>query len=55
MICAIRVEEIEDLLMQEICYVDKLVDELAKEKEMEKILRELCYKELIHVLFIAIG
>ena len=40
MICGIRVEEIEDSLMQEIRYLDKLVDELAKGKEMEKILRK---------------
>jgi len=38
-ICGIRVEEIEEPLMQEIRYLDKLVDELAKGKPMEKILR----------------
>lgn len=38
-ICGIRVEEIEEPLMQEIRYLDKLVDELAKGKKMEKILR----------------
>ena len=38
-ICGIRVENIEDPLMQEIRYLDKLVDELAKGKAMEKILR----------------
>lgn len=38
-ICGIRVEEIEDRLMQKIRYMDKLVDELAKGKPMEKILR----------------
>lgn len=38
-ICGIRVEEIEDQLMQEIRYMDKLIDELAKGKKMEKILR----------------
>lgn len=38
-ICGIRVEEIEEPLMQEIRYLDKLVDELAKGKTMEKILR----------------
>lgn len=38
-ICGVRVEEIEDPLMQEIRYLDKLVDELAKGKQMEKILR----------------
>lgn len=38
-VCGIRVEEIEEPLMQEIRYLDKLVDELAKGKPMEKILR----------------
>ena len=38
-ICGIRVEEIEDPLMQKIRWLDKLVDELAKGKTMEKILR----------------
>ena len=38
-ICGIRVEDIEDPLMREIRYLDKLVDELAKGKPMEKILR----------------
>ena len=38
-VCGIRVEDIEDPLMQKIRYVDKLVDELAKGKKMEKILR----------------
>lgn len=38
-VCGIRVEEIEDQLMQKIRYLDKLVDELAKGKKMEKILR----------------
>lgn len=38
-ICGIKVELIEDPLMQEIRYLDKLVDELAKGKAMEKILR----------------
>ena len=38
-ICGCRVEEIEDPLMQKIRYLDKLVDELAKGKPMEKILR----------------
>ena len=38
-ICGIRVEDIEDSLMQEIRYLDKLVDELAKGKSMEKIKR----------------
>lgn len=39
-ICSIRVEEIEDPLMRDIRYLDKLVDELAKGKAMEKILRK---------------
>jgi hypothetical protein len=39
-ICGYRVEEIEDKLMQMIRYFDKLVDELAKGKSMEKILRK---------------
>lgn len=38
-ICGYRVEEIEDPLMQKIRYLDKLVDELAKGRKMEKILR----------------
>ena len=38
-ICGYRVEEIEDKLMQKIRYLDKLVDELAKGKAMDKILR----------------
>ena len=38
MICGYRVEDIEDKLMREIRYMDKLVDELAKGKAMEKIL-----------------
>ncbi len=38
-ICGYRVEEIEDKLMQKIRYLDKLIDELAKGKKMEKILR----------------
>jgi len=38
-ICGVRVEEIEDPLMQKIRYLDKMVDELAKGKTMEKILR----------------
>ena len=40
MICGYRVEEIEDKLMQQIRYLDKLVDELAKGKAMDKILRK---------------
>jgi hypothetical protein len=39
-ICGRRVEEIEDELMQKIRYLDKLVDELAKGKTMDKILRK---------------
>lgn len=38
-VCGIRVEEIENPLMQKIRYLDKLIDELAKGKTMEKILR----------------
>ena len=39
-ICGYRVEEIEDPLMQKIRYMDKLIDELANGKKMEKILRK---------------
>lgn len=39
-ICGVRVEEIEEPLMREIRYLDKLIDELARGKEMVKILRE---------------
>jgi len=38
-VCGIRVEEIEDPLMQRIRYLDKLIDELAKGKALEKIMR----------------
>ncbi|MFC0682767.1 DUF2200 domain-containing protein [Lysobacter korlensis] len=38
-ICGVRVQDIEDPLMQKIRYLDKLVDELAKGKPMEKVLR----------------
>lgn len=38
-VCGVQVEKIEDPLMREIRYLDKLVDELAKGKPMEKILR----------------
>jgi hypothetical protein len=38
-ICGVRVQDIEDPLMQQIRYLDKLVDELAKGKAMEKVLR----------------
>jgi len=39
-VCGVRVEEIEDPIMQKIRYLDKLIDELAKGKAMEKILRQ---------------
>jgi hypothetical protein len=39
-ICGVRVEEIEDTLTQQVRYLDKLVDELAKGRKMEKILRD---------------
>lgn len=39
-ICGIRVEEIEDPLMQQVRYLDKLVDEVARGKKMKSILRE---------------
>ena len=39
LICGVRVEEVEEPLMREIRYLDKLVDELAKGRKMEKILR----------------
>lgn len=39
-ICGYRVEEIEDPILQKVRYLDKLVDELAKGRKMEKILRE---------------
>lgn len=39
-VCGIRVEEIEEPLMQEIRYLDKLVDELARGKSLDKILRQ---------------
>ncbi len=39
-ICGYRVEEIEDKLMRKIRYLDKLIDELAKGRPMEKILRK---------------
>jgi hypothetical protein len=38
-VCGVRVEEVEDPLMRKIRYLDKLVDELAKGRAMEKILR----------------
>ncbi len=39
-VCGIRVEEVEDPLMRRIRYLDKLVDELAKGKALEKVLRQ---------------
>lgn len=39
-VCGVRVEDIEDPLMREVRYLDKLIDELAKGKAMEKILRK---------------
>ena len=39
-VCGVRVEEVEDPLMRNIRYLDKLIDELAKGKTMEKILRK---------------
>lgn len=39
-ICGVRVEDIEEPLMKEIRYLDKLIDELAKGKSMDKILRK---------------
>ena len=39
-VCGIRVEEVEDPLMRKIRYLDKLIDELAKGKAMEKVLRQ---------------
>ncbi len=39
LICGVRIEDIEEPLMQEIRYLDKLIEELAKGRKMEKILR----------------
>ena len=39
-VCGVRVEDVEDPLMQKIRYLDKLIDELAKGRAMEKILRQ---------------
>jgi hypothetical protein len=39
-VCGVRIEEITDPLMRKVRYLDKLIDELAKGKKMEKILRE---------------
>ena len=41
MVCGVRVEDIEDDLMRNIRYLDKLIDELARGRSMEKILRKL--------------
>ena len=40
-VCGVRVEEIQEPMMREIRYLDKLIDELAKGKAMEKILRKI--------------
>jgi hypothetical protein len=40
MICGVRIEDIDDPLVREVRYMDKLIDELAKAKAMEKILRQ---------------
>lgn len=40
LVCGIRVEEIQDPLMQKVRYLDKLIDELARGKSMDKILRQ---------------
>ena len=39
-VCGVRVEDVDDPLMQKLRYLDKLIDELAKGKSMEKILRQ---------------
>lgn len=39
-VCGVRVEEVEDPLMREIRYLDELIDELARGKALEKILRQ---------------
>lgn len=44
LICGIRVENIEEPIMKEIRYLDKLIDELAKGKDKEKILRNSYFK-----------
>lgn len=41
MICGVRVEEVKDPIMREMRYLDKLIDELAKGRPMEKVLRKL--------------
>lgn len=40
LVCGVRVEEIQDPLMQKVRYLDKLIDELARGKSMDKILRQ---------------
>ncbi len=45
-ICGVRVEDIEEPTMREIRYLDKLIDELAKGKAMDKILRKHSLKQL---------
>ncbi len=40
-ICGVRIEEIEDSIVQEVRYLDKLIDELVQGKIMEKILRKV--------------
>ena len=40
-VCGVRVEEVEDTIMRELRYMDKVVDELARGKKMENILRKL--------------
>lgn len=40
MICGVRIEEIQDKVMREVRYLDKLIDELAKGRPMEKVLRK---------------
>lgn len=47
-VCGVRVEEIEDPLMQKIRYLDKLVDELAEGKDMQKILRQASPAPVMH-------
>lgn len=39
-VCCVKVEDIEELIMKESCYLDKLIDELVKVKAMDKILRK---------------
>ncbi len=46
MICGYRIEEIEDKLTRQVRYLDKLVDELAKGRKMEKILRVVEYSSI---------